>query len=63
MENQVKKEEIKNLGFENGWESTPPEVVGCRLQEHIINWGKISYSITESVCPICKIKWFTDSGD
>jgi len=56
-------EKIKNLGWANGWEETPPDVVKCNSLGHVLKDVKSNWScVTEKYCPICNYYYKIDSS-
>jgi len=52
----------KFLGYENGWQTTPPEREKCREKRHIIETMRKG-STSLNYCPICDYYWKTESSD
>jgi hypothetical protein len=56
--------EYKNLGYANGWNGTPDEIVQCTEKKHIRLVESDNYRcVTLYCCPECKIYWKIDSSD
>ena len=61
-------EVLKDLGWQNGWNSTPEIVKECRKQKHSVtetDEGIRKHRGLDTVtrCHICKYKFHTDSSD
>jgi hypothetical protein len=53
----------KDLGTSNGWNKRPVELVKCEKKLHTLGAQEIGRGYTEHYCPICKIRYSTDSSD
>ena len=56
-------EELKNLGYSNGWQDTPDIVKLCRSKNHLTTGKEIGRCLTEYSCKICGYKYKVDSSD
>jgi hypothetical protein len=52
--------EVKDLGYANGWESVPTELVGC---SHMRIRSKVSRNVDQIECKECKFVYKIDMSD
>jgi len=62
------REDLKSLGYANGWASTPDVVVSCRAASsrgelHERTSEEVRSCVTEYTCRTCKYKYKVDSSD
>ena len=62
------REDLKSLGYANGWASTPDVVVSCRAacsrgEMHDRTTEDVGRCVTEYTCRTCKYKYRVDSSD
>ena len=62
-------ERVKDLGYANGWPSTPPldylaHIQGLQAGEfHDVETVQTGRCVSTSTCKTCGIRWSIDSGD
>lgn len=54
---------MENLGYANGWPSTPEIREKCYNLGHKLVVKNIGRCLNEYTCPICKYSYKVDSGD
>jgi len=52
-----------DLGYQNGWDHVPDEVLKCRELKHERNIKEIGKCLTEYSCEICGYVYKVDSSD
>ena len=62
MEELLKKI-IINLGYANGWTSTPEIVKQCEAKKHPVIKCTENRCLTRYQCPTCGYEYKVDSGD
>ncbi len=56
-------ETMTNLGYANGWVSTPEIRQKCKRLDHKLVEKNIGRCLNEYTCEICKYSYKVDSGD
>jgi hypothetical protein len=60
--------QIKDLGFANSWQTTPPELEAHYKaleagEHHDVSGAQSGQCVTTTTCKTCGIRWSIDSGD
>ena len=55
--------DFKFLGYANGWEEVPEEVIECNENDHEISHSYESNTVIVHLCEKCKFYYKVDSGD
>lgn len=59
--NEIKR--MKDLGYANGWNSTPQIIKECKAKGHKIHNETIGRCLERSWCEECGFEFRVDSGD